>query len=142
NVGLTVQTLSEGSLVYSTRSRICFVDADTFEEKTLVEDCTRVFGMHWDPVSRTVLWADAKKGYAYSMDYKTCVSMPVQNFGLTAHPRIFPEKCFLYSSGPINPGISIFESSGKPLKRIDLDGAVLDMTSHGDCLLIVTLSRD
>ncbi len=142
NIGMGIQVFDISKIVYSTKSRICLMDIQNPVEKTLIDNCSRVYGIFYSFDEGNVIWSDAKDAHSTDLYKNKTIHFPCSNWGLGAHLRFNKEGQILYSSGPINPSLNLADADGKLIKQYELEGPIMEMTSGPEEFMFITLSHE
>ena len=133
------QLLGDGRMVYSTTSRICYFDAGTGEECTLVSDVTRVNSLFYEPSEGVLLWSELKRVCAFNLKAGARVSFPNPNFGLASIVR-HASVGVVFSTGPVNPRFCVGGWDGVLSVEIPLPGPLIGLTSGPGSYLGLSIS--
>lgn len=142
SVGMAVQPCGASVLAYSTKTRVCALDMARGQEETLLSDAPRVFGLHYVPQPRLLVWADSREVRYIEFTTARAGSFHCPNFGLNTFVRGDSLGAVLYASGPVNPRIhiAVVGDTSTP-GYVDLQGPVVGLSQGVDgCYLILTLS--
>ncbi len=145
SVGMAVQACGPGFLAYSTKTRVCALDLARGQEETLLSDAPRVFGVHYVPGPRLLVWADSREVRYIEFTTARAGSFHCPNFGLNTFVRGDSLGAVVYASGPVNPRlhIAVVGETSTP-GYIELQGPVVGLSQgdHGKYLILTLSTSD